>query len=71
MPHGNLAILYLDQSSMKDAKREIDAALAVDPSFDIALLARAATTCRPASATRRWRTCLPPAPPIRLIRNHS
>ncbi|MEK1862722.1 MAG: FecR domain-containing protein [Rhizobium leguminosarum] len=40
VPHGNLAILYLDQSRMKDAKREIDAALAVDPSYDIALLAR-------------------------------
>ncbi|MBY5755847.1 tetratricopeptide repeat protein [Rhizobium leguminosarum] len=40
VPHGNLAILYLDQSRMKDAKREIDAALAADPSYDIALLAR-------------------------------
>ncbi|AGS22499.1 FecR domain-containing protein [Rhizobium etli] len=39
-PHANLAILYLDQSRMKEAKREIDTALAVDPSFDIALLAR-------------------------------
>ncbi|AHG45991.1 TonB-denpendent receptor [Rhizobium leguminosarum bv. trifolii CB782] len=40
VPHANLAILYLDQSRMKDAKREIDAALAADPGFDIALLAR-------------------------------
>ena len=40
VPHGNLAILYLDQSRMKEAKREIDAALASDPGFDIALLAR-------------------------------
>ncbi len=40
VPHANLAILYLDQSRMKEAKREIDTALAVDPSFDIALLAR-------------------------------
>lgn len=40
VPHGNLAILYLDQSRMKEAKREIDAALAADPGFDIALLAR-------------------------------
>ncbi|MFS2179811.1 FecR domain-containing protein [Rhizobium pisi] len=38
--HANLAILYLDQSRMKEAKREIDTALAVDPSFDLALLAR-------------------------------
>lgn len=38
--HANLAILYLDQSRMKEAKREIDLALAADPSFDIALLAR-------------------------------
>ncbi|MBX5131502.1 TonB-dependent receptor [Rhizobium lentis] len=40
VPHANLAILYLDQSRMKEAKREIDTALAVDPSFDLALLAR-------------------------------
>ncbi|MFL5011046.1 FecR domain-containing protein [Rhizobium sp. WSM4643] len=40
VPHANLAILYLDQSRMKEAKREIDTALTVDPSFDIALLAR-------------------------------
>lgn len=38
--HANLAILYLDQSRMKEAKREIDLALAADPAFDIALLAR-------------------------------
>ncbi|MGO8099488.1 FecR domain-containing protein [Rhizobium leguminosarum] len=40
VPHANLAILYLGQSRMKDAKREIDAALAAEPGFDIALLAR-------------------------------
>ncbi len=40
VPHANLAILYLDQSRMKEAKREIDTALEVDPSFDVALLAR-------------------------------
>ncbi|PDS74649.1 FecR domain-containing protein [Rhizobium sp. L43] len=38
--HANLAILYLDQGRMKDAKREIDAALAAEPGFDIAILAR-------------------------------
>ncbi|MBA5802866.1 FecR domain-containing protein [Rhizobium changzhiense] len=36
----NLAILYLDQGRMKEAKREIDTAIALDPSFDHALLAR-------------------------------
>ncbi|MGO7588406.1 FecR domain-containing protein [Rhizobium leguminosarum] len=38
--HANLAILYLDQARMKEAKREIDTAIALDPSFDLALLAR-------------------------------
>ncbi|OAV52262.1 TonB-dependent receptor [Rhizobium sp. WYCCWR10014] len=38
--HANLAILYLDQARMKEAKREIDTAIALDPSFDHALLAR-------------------------------
>ncbi len=38
--HANLAILYLDQSRMKEAKREIDLALAADAAFDVALLAR-------------------------------
>ncbi len=40
MAHANLAILYLDQARMKEAKREIDAALALEPDFNIALLAR-------------------------------
>ncbi|WP_275787111.1 FecR domain-containing protein [Pararhizobium gei] len=40
VPHANLALLYLVQSRMKDAKREIDEAMRVDPSFDIALIAR-------------------------------
>ncbi|WP_085778641.1 FecR domain-containing protein [Rhizobium sp. NXC14] len=38
--HANLAILYLDQGRMKEAKREIDTALAAEPGFDIAILAR-------------------------------
>ncbi|MGO8020438.1 FecR domain-containing protein [Rhizobium leguminosarum] len=38
--HANLAILYLDQARMKEARHEIDTAIALDPSFDIALLAR-------------------------------
>ena len=38
--HANLAILYLDQARMKDAKREIDAALAAEPGFYLAILAR-------------------------------
>lgn len=38
--HANLSILYLDQARMKEAKREIDTAIALDPSFDHALLAR-------------------------------
>lgn len=38
--HANLAILYLDQSRVEEAKREIDLALAADPTFDVALVAR-------------------------------
>ncbi|WP_276553836.1 FecR domain-containing protein [Shinella kummerowiae] len=38
--HANLAIFYLDQDRMKEAKREIDLAIAADPAFSFALLAR-------------------------------
>ncbi|OJF89696.1 TonB-dependent receptor [Rhizobium sp. 58] len=38
--HANLAMLYLDEMRMAEAKAEIDKALEVDPSFDIALVAR-------------------------------
>jgi tetratricopeptide (TPR) repeat protein len=38
--HANLALLYLVEMRMNEAKREIDEALRVDPSFDIALIAR-------------------------------
>jgi tetratricopeptide (TPR) repeat protein len=38
--HANLAILYLDEERMAEAKHEIDEALRVDPSFDIGLIAR-------------------------------
>ena len=38
--HGNLAILYLDQSRVEEARRELELALAADPTFDIALVAR-------------------------------
>jgi tetratricopeptide (TPR) repeat protein len=38
--HVNLAYLYLDQDRVAEARKEIDTALAVDPTFDIALLAR-------------------------------
>ncbi|MBP1884228.1 FecR domain-containing protein [Sinorhizobium mexicanum] len=38
--HANLAVQYLDETRMAEAKRELDTALAVDPSFDIALVAR-------------------------------
>jgi predicted Zn-dependent protease len=38
--HANLAVFYLDQSRVKEAKAEIDRALAADPSFDLALIAR-------------------------------
>ncbi|KQV44491.1 MULTISPECIES: FecR domain-containing protein [unclassified Rhizobium] len=40
LPHANLAILYLDEMRMEEAKREIDLAIQVDPSFDMVLLAR-------------------------------
>lgn len=40
LPHANLAILYLDEMRMEEAKREIDLAMEVDPSFDMVLLAR-------------------------------
>ena len=40
LPHANLAILYLDELRMAEAKREIDLAMAVDPTFDMALIAR-------------------------------
>lgn len=36
----NLAIHYLDQDRLDDAKEQIDLALAYDPTFDIALVAR-------------------------------
>jgi tetratricopeptide (TPR) repeat protein len=38
--HANLAIQYLDESRLAEAKREIDAAIAADPSLDLMLLAR-------------------------------
>lgn len=38
--HANLAIQYMDEMRMAEAKREIDTALSVDPSFDVALVAR-------------------------------
>lgn len=38
--YANLAILYLDQDRVKEAKALIDRAMAVDPSFDIGLVAR-------------------------------
>lgn len=38
--HGNLAILYLDQSRVEEARRELELALAADPTYDIALVAR-------------------------------
>ena len=40
LPHANLAILYLDEMRMAEAKREIDLAMKVDPSFDMVLMAR-------------------------------
>ncbi|HTO34526.1 MAG TPA: FecR domain-containing protein, partial [Pararhizobium sp.] len=40
VPHSNLAILYLDEMRMEEAKREIDLAMKIDPSFDMVLLAR-------------------------------
>jgi len=38
--HANLAFLYIIEMRMAEAKREIDEALKVDPSFDLALVAR-------------------------------
>lgn len=38
--HANLAILYLVENRMVEAKSEIDTALAADPSFDVTLVAR-------------------------------
>lgn len=40
IPHANLAIFYLDTGRIDKAKREIDTALAVDPAFDLGLVAR-------------------------------
>ncbi|WP_405030032.1 FecR domain-containing protein [Neorhizobium sp. 2083] len=40
LSHSNLALFYLDIGRIEDARREIDAALAIDPAFDIALVAR-------------------------------
>ncbi|MBD9373518.1 FecR domain-containing protein [Rhizobium sp. ARZ01] len=36
----NLAIVYLDQDRVREAKREIDTVMALDPGFDLALVAR-------------------------------
>lgn len=38
--HANLAIFYLDSSRIEEARKHIDLALAADPTFDIALVAR-------------------------------
>ncbi len=40
LSHANLALFYLEIGRVEDAKREIDAALTIDPAFDIALVAR-------------------------------
>lgn len=40
LPHANLAIQYLGESRLAEAKREIDAALSIDSSFDMMLVAR-------------------------------
>lgn len=40
VPYANLAIVYLDQDRVKEAKALIEKAMAVDPSFDIGLVAR-------------------------------
>ncbi|CDZ40046.1 FecR protein [Neorhizobium galegae bv. officinalis] len=40
LSHSNLALFYLDIGRIEDAKREIDIALAIDPGFDTALVAR-------------------------------
>nr|CAD6604652.1 TonB-dependent receptor [Pseudorhizobium flavum] len=38
--HANLAIFYLDNSRVTEARKHIDLALAADPNFDIGLVAR-------------------------------
>lgn len=38
--HANLAIFYLDHSRVEEARKHIELALAADPAFDIALVAR-------------------------------
>lgn len=38
--HANLAILYLDQARMDEAKREVDAAVEAGPDIDMVLVAR-------------------------------
>ncbi|MFD1328131.1 FecR domain-containing protein [Mycoplana ramosa] len=38
--HTNLAILYLDQDRVREAKREIDRVMELNPGFDLALIAR-------------------------------
>jgi tetratricopeptide (TPR) repeat protein len=38
--HANLAIFYLDNGRIEDARKHIDLALAAEPTFDIALVAR-------------------------------
>ncbi|MFI0846011.1 FecR domain-containing protein [Mesorhizobium sp. IMUNJ 23232] len=40
LARANLALLYLDQGRVAEAKAEIDTAMAEDPSFDIGLVAR-------------------------------
>lgn len=40
MARANMAILFLDQERLGEAKAEIDRALALDPAFDVALIAR-------------------------------
>ena len=68
--YANLAILYLDQDRVKEAKVLIDKAMAsIRPSTSRSSRA-AATTCRPARPTRRCRICWPAPPPIRPMRRH-
>lgn len=40
--HANLALVYLEQNRLAEAKREIDTAMAADPEFAIGLVARGA-----------------------------
>ncbi|MCV3735946.1 FecR domain-containing protein [Rhizobium sp. TRM96647] len=40
LARSNLAIVYLQQDRVREAKREIDRAMASDPGFDLALVAR-------------------------------